>query len=40
MRQQRIENALRGADTLEYRLTAECRDGGQLDLDPASRTFP
>ena len=40
MRQQRIENALRGADTLEYRLTAECRDGGQLDLDPASRSFP
>ena len=40
MRQQRIENALRGADTLAYRLTAECRDGGQLDLDPASSTFP
>jgi hypothetical protein len=40
MRQQRIENALRGADTLEYRLTAECRDGGQLDLDRASGTFP
>jgi hypothetical protein len=40
MRQQRIENALRGADTLEYRLTAECRDGGQLDLDKTSSTFP
>jgi hypothetical protein len=40
MRQQRIENALRGADTLEYRLTAECRDGGRLDLDQASSTFP
>jgi hypothetical protein len=40
MRQQRIENALRGADTLEYRLTADCRDGGRLDLDPASSAFP
>ena len=40
MRQQRIENELRGADTLEYRLTADCRDGGQLDLDRASSTFP
>jgi hypothetical protein len=40
MRQQRIENALRGAETLEYRLTAECRDGGRLDLDQASNTFP
>jgi hypothetical protein len=40
MREQRIENALRGADTLEYRLTSECRDGGRLDLDPASSPFP
>jgi hypothetical protein len=40
MRQQRIENALRGADTLEYRLTADCRDGGRLDLDRASSAFP
>jgi hypothetical protein len=40
MRQQRIENALRAADTLEYRLTADCRDGGRLDLDPASSAFP
>jgi hypothetical protein len=40
MRQQRIENALRGADTFEYRLTAECRDRGRLDLDRASGTFP
>ena len=40
MRQQRVENALRGVDTLEYRLTPECRDGGQLDLDPAESSFP
>ena len=40
MRQQRVENALRGADTLAYRLTSECRDGGQLDLDPADNSFP
>jgi hypothetical protein len=40
MRQQLVENALRGVDTLEYRLTSECRDGGRLDLDPASGPFP
>lgn len=40
MREQQIENALRGLDTLEYRLTSECRDGGQLDLDPAHSGFP
>jgi hypothetical protein len=40
MRQQLVENALRGVDTLEYRLTPECRDGGQLDLDPAESSFP
>jgi hypothetical protein len=40
MRQQWVENALRGVDTLEYRLTPECRDGGQLDLDPAESSFP
>jgi len=40
MRQQFVENALRGVDTLEYRLTSECRDGGRLDLDPASGAFP
>ena len=40
MRQQWVENALRGLDTLEYRLTPECRDGGQLDLDRAERSFP
>ncbi len=40
MRQQLTENALRGAGTLAYRVTAECRDGGRLDLDPASDRFP
>ncbi len=40
MRQQRVENALRGADTLEYRLTSECRNGGELDLDSARDAFP
>ena len=40
MRQQLVENELRGVGTLEYRLTSECRSGGDLDLDPASDRFP
>lgn len=40
MRQQLTENALRGAESIEYRLTAECRDGGRLDLDPDGTRFP
>jgi hypothetical protein len=40
MKQQLVENELRGADTLEYRLTSECRNGGDLDLDAASDRFP
>ena len=40
MRQQLVENELRGADTLDYRLTSDCRNGGALDLDPASDDFP
>lgn len=40
MRQQLTENALRGAGTIEYRVTSECRDGGRLDLDPADESFP
>ena len=40
MRQQLTENALRGAGTLEYRLTSECRDGGRLDLHPGESRFP
>jgi hypothetical protein len=40
MRQQLTENALRGAGTLEYRVTSECRDGGRLVLDPGEGSFP
>ncbi|HUG64273.1 MAG TPA: hypothetical protein VMK83_03575 [Gaiellaceae bacterium] len=40
MRQQLTENQLRGLETLEYRVGPECRDGGRLDLDPASGEFP
>jgi len=40
MRLQLTENALRGAGTLEYRVTGECRNGGRLDLDPESDRFP
>jgi len=40
MRLQLTENALRGAGTLEYRVTGECGNGGRLDLDPESDRFP
>jgi hypothetical protein len=40
MRQQLTENALRGAESIEYRLTPECRDGGRLDLDQDEGRFP
>lgn len=40
MRQQLTENQLRGLETLEYRVGPECRDGGELDLDPTSDAFP
>lgn len=40
MRQQLTENALRGAESIEYRVTSDCRDGGRLDLDPSGRSFP
>jgi len=40
MRQQLTENALRGLDTLRYRLPAECRDAGRLDLHPNDTRFP
>jgi hypothetical protein len=40
MAQQLTENALRGAGSVEYRVPADCRDGGRLDLDPASSRFP
>jgi hypothetical protein len=40
MRQQLTENALRLQGSFEYRVPAECRDGGRLDLDAASGRFP
>jgi hypothetical protein len=40
MRQQLVENELRGVDSLAYRVGPDCRDGGALDLDPARSTFP
>jgi hypothetical protein len=40
MRQQLTENALRGVESLDYRLTSECRDGGRLDLDRHDGDFP
>ena len=40
MRQQLAENELRGAGALEYVVPPECRDGGRLDLNPASDRFP
>jgi hypothetical protein len=40
MRQQLTENATRGAGTFEYRVSAECRDGSRLDLDPDGTAFP
>ena len=40
MRQQLAENALHGGGSAEYLVPPECRDGGQLDLDPRSSRFP
>jgi hypothetical protein len=40
MRQQLTENALRRGASLEYRVPAECRDGGRLDLAPGDSAFP
>jgi hypothetical protein len=40
MRQQLVENALRGAGSSEYVVSAECRDGGRLDLDRGDSRFP
>ena len=40
MRQQLVENAGRGAGSLEYVVPPECRDGGRLDLNPGSERFP
>ncbi|MFN2472186.1 MAG: hypothetical protein ABR583_14605 [Gaiellaceae bacterium] len=40
MRQQLVENARRGGSATEYRVTSDCRDGGELDLNPQSSDFP
>jgi hypothetical protein len=40
MRQQLAENSLQGGTTAEYRVPAECRDGGSLDLRPRDSSFP
>jgi len=40
MRQQLAENALRARGDQQYLVPPECRDGGELDLDPGSSRFP
>jgi hypothetical protein len=40
MRQQLTENALHGLGSADYLVPAECRDGGDLDLDRRSSRFP
>lgn len=40
MRQQLAENALRSGASVEYRVPAECRDGGRLDLRAGDPAFP
>ena len=40
MRQQLAENDLRVGSAAEYRVPAECHDGGSLDLAPARSSFP
>jgi hypothetical protein len=40
MRQQLVDNALRGRSSPEYRIPPDCRDGGRLDLKPDSSRFP
>jgi hypothetical protein len=40
MRQQLTENALRSRASPDYVVTSDCRDGGRLDLAPASSRFP
>jgi hypothetical protein len=40
MREQLAENALHAASSPEYLVTAACRNGGALDLDPGSSDFP
>lgn len=40
MRQQLVENRLRGGASLEYLVSPDCRDGGRLDLHPKVGQFP
>jgi hypothetical protein len=40
MRRQLVENSLRIGSSAEYRVPAECRDGGRLDLNPGIARFP
>ncbi len=40
MQQQLVENRRRTVSTQEYRLTADCRNGGRLDLHPERSEFP
>jgi len=40
MRQQLVENRLRGAASFEYVVSGDCRDGGALDLAPRVDEFP
>ncbi len=40
MRQQFVENRLRGPASAEYIVSPDCRDGGPLDLAPATDEFP
>jgi hypothetical protein len=40
MRQQLVENSLRGGTTVEYRVPPDCRDGGRLDLRLGDDEFP
>jgi hypothetical protein len=40
MRQERVENALRGQTNPAYRIPPDCRDGGRLDLRPDDGRFP
>ena len=40
MRRQLAENSLRSGSSADYRVPAECRDGGRLDLEPHSARFP
>jgi hypothetical protein len=40
MRQQLTENALHSGSSPAYLVSSDCRDGGRLDLHPASGSFP